>query len=158
MRSRCRYSRPALGLRATRHDTTRHDTPSPLSGEGPALLPQLLDKGRTPDRTTSRTRSSGEQRGITGRAAQSDDITIRAFAQVTAQPGPVWPQLPKRMAQASSLPVDRRDLLWSTTPATWRRPVGAQRDIRGCDRSASSSPSWLTFVGGGKNRPVSSSE
>lgn len=53
--------------------------------------------------------------------------------------------------------VYRRDLLGSTTPATWLRPVGAQRGIRARDRSAAS-PSWLTVVGRGKNQPVSSFE
>jgi hypothetical protein len=39
------------------------------------------------ERTTTRTRSSGEQRGIKGKAAEPDEDTARSFAQVSTRVG-----------------------------------------------------------------------
>jgi hypothetical protein len=66
--------------------------------------------------------------------------------QVSAATAAEEPKLPKLRAQASSLRDGRPGLLWSTTPAAWRRPVGVQRDIRVRDRSAHPTP-WLAVVG-----------
>ena len=93
-----------------------------------------------------RTRSSGEQRGTTVTTAAPSEAASRPFEQVSAYNGRRYPQLPKLRVQAASLRVGRRGLLWSTTPAAWRTPVGVQRDIRARDRSAPS-PLWLAVVG-----------
>lgn len=45
-----------------------------------------------------RTRSGGEQRGITVNAARLAGTAQQAFAQVSAQAAPKCPQLPKLMA------------------------------------------------------------
>jgi hypothetical protein len=98
-------------------------------------------EGRRGNRPLAQGAASGSLLGAT-RARPVPDVAGQASAKASRKSS----QLPKRMAQASSLRVDRRDLLWSTTPATWRRPVGAQRDIRARDRSASL-PSWLAVAG-----------
>lgn len=42
-----------------------------------------------------RTRSSGEQRGITGKAAEPEEAPVLPFAQVRSATAPKCPQLPK---------------------------------------------------------------
>jgi hypothetical protein len=57
----------------------------------------------------NRTRSSGEQRGTTVKAAQPDEAVPEPFAQVSARPSPKCPQLPKlRILQA-----------WAQSPPAW---------------------------------------
>lgn len=45
-----------------------------------------------------RTRSSGEQRGTTGKGTRPDEAAARPFTQVSARIGPKSPQLPKLRA------------------------------------------------------------
>lgn len=90
------------GIGCTRA-ASKHGEPS--CGLSPAPCPSLrtasASRGRSGRCFSCRSpiaMARGEQRGITGRAAQSDDFTIRAFAQVSAQLGPRCPQLPKLRA------------------------------------------------------------
>lgn len=68
-----------------------------------------------------RTRSSGEQRGITGKAVEPDEAAPRPFAQVSARTGRECSQLPKLRAQslstAAELPLfQRRPRLLTNLP------------------------------------------
>ncbi|GGX27965.1 hypothetical protein GCM10010383_68340 [Streptomyces lomondensis] len=47
-----------------------------------------------------RTRSSGEQRGITGNMSAADEVTAQPSGQVRAKTGPECSQLPKLRARA----------------------------------------------------------
>lgn len=57
-------------------------------------------------------------------AAETPEATPKPLAKVGPLIAPEWSQLPKLRAHAASLRDGRRDLLWSTAPAAWRRPVG----------------------------------
>jgi hypothetical protein len=110
-RSRATEStRVVAGIRPAHETSTARRGPRDLRAHALAEIGELIESGHFSLPVTKtfplsphhkRTRSSGEQRAITVKAAEPDKAAAQPFAQVSALTGPRMPQLPKLRAQMS---------------------------------------------------------